>query len=95
MRNHSIPMFLARYGGDEFVLVAHPTSESETEAIICEIRERIEARCRMEGTPYTISIGAGYDKLAGEMDTFQKCMQRADKKLYEDKARQKKLKTIP
>jgi diguanylate cyclase (GGDEF)-like protein len=93
MRNHSIPMFLARYGGDEFILVAHPTSESETEAIICEIRERIEARCRMEGTPYTISIGAGYDKLAGETDTFQKCMQRADEKLYEDKARQKKLRS--
>ena len=93
VRNHSIPMFLARYGGDEFILVAHPTSESEIDAIICEIRERIEARCRMEGTPYTISIGAGYDKLAGETDTFQKCMQRADEKLYEDKARQKKLRS--
>ena len=90
-RNHSIPMFLARYGGDEFILVAHPTIESETEALICEIRERIEARCRTEGTPYTISIGAGYDQLAGETDTIQKCMQRADEKLYEDKARQKKL----
>ena len=93
VRNHSIPMFLARYGGDEFILVAHPTSESEIDAIICEIRERIEARCRMEGTPYTISIGAGYDKIAGETDTFQKCMQRADEKLYEDKARQKKLRS--
>lgn len=93
VRNHSIPMFLARYGGDEFILVAHPTSESEIDAIICEIRERIEARCRMEGTPYTISIGAGYDKLAGETDTFQMCMQRADEKLYEDKARQKKLRS--
>ena len=91
VRNHSIPMFLARYGGDEFILVAHPTSESEIDAIICEIRERIEARCRMEGTPYTISIGAGYDKIAGETDTFQKCMKRAVEKLYEDKARQKKL----
>ena len=88
-RNHSIPMFLARYGGDEFILIIHPTTESETEALICEIRERIEARCRTEGTPYTISIGAGYDQLAGETDTIQKCMQRADEKLYEDKARQK------
>ena len=90
-RNHSIPIFLARYGGDEFILIIHPTTESETEALICEIRERIEARCRTEGTPYTISIGAGYDQLAGETDTIQKCMQRADEKLYEDKARQKKL----
>lgn len=90
-RNHSFPMFLARYGGDEFILIAHPNRESEIEALICEIREWIAARCRMEGTPYTISIGAGYDRLADEMDTIQKCMQRADEKLYEDKARQKKL----
>ena len=90
LRNHSMPMFLARYGGDEFILIVHPLSESEVEALICELRERIAARCRGVGTPYTISIGAGFDTFSGKGDTFQKCMQRADEKLYEDKARQKK-----
>ena len=90
LRNHSMPMFLARYGGDEFILIVHPLSESEVEALICELRERIAARCRRVGTPYTISIGAGFDTFSGKGDTFQKCMQRADEKLYEDKARQKK-----
>ena len=91
MRNHSTPMFLARYGGDEFILVTHPTTEDEVKPLISEIRERIEARCRAEGTPYTISIGAGFDVMTGEKDTFQRCMQRADERLYEDKAEQKRL----
>ncbi len=90
LRNHSTPMFLARYGGDEFILIVHPFDESEVEALICELRERIATRCRLAGTPYTISIGAGFDTFSGKGDTFQKCMQRADEKLYEDKERQKK-----
>ena len=89
LKNHSTPMFLARYGGDEFILVFHPTNKSEVEPLICEVREQIAARCRKEGVPYTISIGAGYDTFTSKGDSFQRCMQRADEKLYEDKARQK------
>ena len=37
-----------------------------------------------------ISIGAGYDVLSGEDDTFQKCAQRADEKMYLDKAERRK-----
>ena len=90
MRKHSTPMFLSRYGGDEFLLLVHPTDERETEALIREIRERIEVQCRKEGVPYTVSIGAGFETLNGNGDTFQECIRRADEKLYEDKANQKK-----
>ena len=89
VKKHSTPMFLARYGGDEFTLVVHPTDDGEMPPLIDEIREQIAARCRAEGTPYVLSVGAGYDELVGEDDTFPKCMERADEKLYLDKARQK------
>ena len=89
VKKHSTPMFLARYGGDEFTLVVHPTDGGEMQPLIDEIREQIAARCRAEGTPYVLSVGAGYDELVGEDDTFPKCMERADEKLYLDKARQK------
>ena len=89
VKKHSTPMFLARYGGDEFTLVVHPTDGGEMQPLIDEIREQIVARCRAEGTPYVLSVGAGYDELVGEDDTFPKCMERADEKLYLDKARQK------
>ena len=90
IRNHSTPMVLARYGGDEFILIAHPTGEAEIEPLICEIREQIKARCREESTPYVVSISAGAEALNGREDTFQRCMQRADKNLYADKAKQKR-----
>lgn len=89
VKNHNAPMFLARYGGDEFILITHAADEGEIEPLIGEIREQIDARCRAEATPYRLSIGAGCDALMGAEDTFQKCMQRADEKLYLDKARQK------
>lgn len=87
-QSHSMPIFLGRYGGDEFILIAHPTSRDEIEPLIGEIRRHIKETCEAEGTPYTVSIGAGYDELA-EKDTFQKCMLRADQNLYLDKSKHK------
>lgn len=90
LRNHATPMFAARYGGDEFILIVHPAEAGEVEALIGEIRGQIEAICREKATPYTVVIGAGCDELADAGDTFAKCMQRADAKLYLDKAALKK-----
>lgn len=89
VKNHSNPTFLARYGGDEFILITHCSGEEEIDPLIAEIRGRIETRCRESHVPYVVSIGAGFDELKGDEDTFQPCMQRADEKLYQDKARLK------
>ena len=79
------PPFIARYGGDEFVMIAEAEGSGDVEALIADIRERIAAGCESEKTAYMISIGAGYDELSGEDDTFRNCIQRADRKLYLDK----------
>ena len=89
VKSHSMPSFLGRYGGDEFILIAHPENKKEIDLLILEIRQQIESICMEEKVPYILSIGAGYDELAGDMDTFHKCMQRADEKLYLDKAHAK------
>ena len=88
-RKHAMPMFLARYGGDEFILIAHPTEAAQVDAMIRDIREEIKAACAANGAPYTLSIGAGYSQLTGGEDTFQACAQRADENLYLDKASKK------
>ncbi len=85
VRQRSVPVFLARYGGDEFIIIAHLPDSSVLDALIADIRAEITERCRAEGTPYTLAVGIGYDRLAGGQDTFQKCLQRADHKLYLDK----------
>ena len=86
LQSRGMPIFLGRFGGDEFILIAHPVNKNEIDPLIREIRRQIDARCRAEKTPYALSVGAGYDELADEKDTFQKCLERADQNLYLNKA---------
>ena len=79
------PTFLARYGGDEFILIAHTPTETEIERMIGEIRERIREDCYLQKTPYVVFVGIGYDKVGGDADTFQQCIARADDNLYLDR----------
>ena len=85
VRSRSMPVFLGRYGGDEFILIAHPADETEIETLVGEIRAQIQAKCAEAETPYLLSVGIGYDELLQGSDSFQKCQQRADHKLYLDK----------
>lgn len=82
INSHSMPSFLCRYGGDEFILIVHPAALEEVEELIREIRTEIDR----QGVDHLLSISAGYDELQGAEDTIQTCIQRADKKLYLDKA---------
>ena len=83
--NHNMPVFLGRYGGDEFIIIVHPQNKDEMEPFIQELRIELENECQKNNTEFMLSIGIGYDELMEEPDTFQKCMQRADEKLYKDK----------
>ena len=85
IKNCNMPMFLGRFGGDEFVLIAHPIKKEEIDALIEEIRSNVRKECLKEKKTYVLSAGIGYDELLNPPDTFQKCMQRADSKLYLDK----------
>ncbi len=90
VRSRNMPMFLGRYGGDEFIIIAHPFEEKEIEALKQSIRENVVSRCRKEKKEYTLSVGIGYERLMEKDDSFQKCIQRADEKLYLDKEKCKK-----
>lgn len=85
VRKYRMPIFLGRYGGDEFVLIVHLLEERDVASLIQEVRSQIEMTCRSEETPYLLSIGAGYDQLRNGSDTLQMCIQRADQKMYLDK----------
>ena len=89
VRNHNMPLFLGRYGGDEFIMIAHPEESNEIENLIRTIRKYIIAKCENENRPYVLSIGIGYEEYDDE-DSFQKCILRADEKLYIDKENCKK-----
>ena len=80
---HSMPSFLCRYGGDEFILIVHPAELDEVEALIREIQAEIDR----QNTIRAITISAGYDEFHGSGDTIQACIHRADKNLYAEKQR--------
>ena len=84
-KNVNTSVFLGRYGGDEFVMIVHASSENEVETLINDIRELVRESCTDAGKHYVLSVGVGYDELSNEQDTFNKCLQRADSKLYIDK----------
>ena len=85
IRSSNMPMFLGRYGGDEFILIVHPAEYDELKILTENIRTNVRERCKREERPYIISVGIGYDELLKEPDTYAKCAQRADNKLYLDK----------
>lgn len=82
INRHSMPSFLGRYGGDEFIMILHPERLEEVDQLIAEVREEIRIGCE---AICPLSLSAGYDVLLGEHDSVQSCIQRADKKLYLDK----------
>lgn len=80
--------FLARYGGDEFIIIACTEDEAELSVLREEIRRCLREVCQEAATPYRLSVAVGYDEL-GWGEPFAACQQRADQKLYEDKSREK------
>ncbi|MBR0227543.1 MAG: GGDEF domain-containing protein [Clostridia bacterium] len=85
VNRYGIPAFLGRYGGDEFILIAHPEIKEEIDQLIRVTREEIRQECADSGIPYLLFVSAGYDELKENQDSVQSCIQRADEKLYQDK----------
>lgn len=77
--------FVARYGGDEFVVVCRRHSEAEVEALKQEILSAV-SKLNDEGTlPYTLSLSVGsakFDTSKSNDEIFAE----ADKKLYSIKS---------
>ena len=91
VNRHSMPSFLCRYGGVEFIMIVHPEKAEEVKQLLSEIRGEVQ---RHE-TPYHLGVSAGYDELMGGQDTIESCIQRADKKLYLDKEYRKLHPPVP
>lgn len=72
---------LARFGGDEFVLLLPHTSDSEASKLVLRLKERL-ARC-LPDTP--VSLSAGIAMYPQDGLTTRELLQRADVALYQAK----------
>ena len=77
-------IFLCRYGGDEFMLIAQTETPQD---VIKQIRDCLKEEIANREGPqnYTIAASMGYALWDGNITTFRDCIVDADKKMYEDK----------
>lgn len=85
------PVFISRYGGDEFVIIMHCREADAPERLRDMIRAKIQENSEAAGIPYTISVAFGHEELVPDGDSFAECLKRADERSYEDKEVQKGL----
>jgi len=76
---------IARYGGDEFVLLLPATNTAEARQITDRIRDAIAAlRWEVAGQPITINVGTGLST-AGTGSSIATLLAESDAKLYDAK----------
>lgn len=84
------PVFIARYGGDEFIFIAHSDNEEVPDKLVRNIHKKLIEVAEKAKLPFTISVAVGYDELRRENDSFRECLERADQKCYVNKDEMKK-----
>ena len=86
------PVFLGRYGGDEFTVFIQGTDDAglpeKTAEMICSALSEKQQENRLL---YDLKVSIGYDTLRDKDDTMAACLARADEKLYINKRAGKNL----
>lgn len=77
-------MFLCRYGGDEFLLIAQTDVPDE---VVKQIKDCLQEEISRQddSRSYTIEASMGFARWDGRAESFKESMVNADKKMYEDK----------
>ena len=78
--------FIARYGGDEFVVLQKATAEQDIISLCAAINDEL-ARADV---PYLLRMSIGYARVGDGVDTWQDLLRAADVELYRVKAEKKK-----
>ena len=83
-----IPPFIARYGGDEFVMLIHVQPDEDIQNMAGELQDTLNTKlakeCSEKELPYTVAITVGIDELE-KAETFQESLVEADNDLYRAK----------
>ncbi len=83
----SCKSFLARYGGDEFIIIASDSKEFDIDNFVLELQNSVgETKSKTKG--YQISVSIGYSRVH-EHDSILSVIENADEQMYSVKASKK------
>jgi len=78
--------FIARYGGDEFVIILPARKRGEVEALAAEIDRNVKSFNQKEERPYKIKFSMGFETFdCGAQLTKQEVLKSIDDQMYERK----------
>ena len=78
--------FVARYGGDEFVIVLPSAEEHAARSAMDKLRDKVGEAMASEGWPITLSIGVVTHQLCGSTVTVDAMLDSADRLMYDIKS---------
>ena len=77
--------FIARWGGDEFIIIAEAQHIPEPESFVKTIRNMLEEKSKTHKLPYALTLSIGYAKCTAADELPASLISRADGMLYRDK----------
>ncbi len=81
--------FVARIGGDEFVLVVQNSDEEKVKKIIDSISYELDERLIFSDKKYDFTVSCGYVYVEPNAHNLKELISKADKRMYQEKSRKK------
>ena len=78
--------FIARFGGDEFIIVAKTNDEQQVRELCGKIKENMKRLNGEAKSEYELTACIGYASYSGDVRKFQEALGQADEALYKEKA---------
>ena len=78
--------FIARYGGDEFIIVAKTEDEDKVKELCGTIKDTLNRLNSEANSEYDLTVSIGYSSYSGDVMKFQEALGQADEALYKEKA---------
>jgi len=84
--DNPLKTFIARYGGDEFIIIAKTDNEEKIKELCTGIKETLHRLNEESGSEYRLAACIGYASYCGDIKNFQEALGMADEALYKEKA---------
>ena len=78
-------IFISRYGGDEFVIIAQASSRDDIINLKTKLNEKLEQNSCCKGLPYTLCISTGFTLITNTCENINQFIEKADKDMYIEK----------